>query len=336
MGPLTASLSAGNTAILKPSELCPNVSSVVADIITEYFDEEYVTVFQGGKDIATKLLELPFDHIMYTGGTAVGKIVMEAAAKNLTPVTLELGGKSPAIIDQQLHLAKSAKRIVMSKFINCGQTCMAPDHLFVHEKIADQFIDEMKRFINQFFGDNPLVSQDYGKIISKKHFDRVKSYLNDGKIVVGGEVNEEELYIAPTLMVNVDYDSSIMTEEVFGPVLPIITYSNLDEVINRIISQPKPLSLYIYSNNRAVHEKVLSETSSGGVAINDSITQFISMNLPFGGVGNSGMGRYHGHYGFETFSHHKAVMKQSNLIDLSMRYPPVTEKTVNMLKKVLK
>lgn len=336
IGPLVAALSAGNTAIIKPSELSSNVSKVMGEMINEFFDEEYIAVFQGDKEVAGALLELPFDHIMYTGNAAVGKIVMKAAAKHLTPVTLELGGKSPAIIDYRLDLSKSARRIVMGKFINCGQTCIAPDHLFVHENIADKFIEELKKWMKAFFGDNPHASQDYGKIINRKHFERIRNYLNDGKVIEGGNVIEDDLYIAPTLMVDVKMDSAVMKEEIFGPILPIFTYNNLDEVLQQIRSQPKPLALYIFSNEKEIQEKVLAETSSGGVAINDSITQFISMHLPFGGVGNSGMGRYHGKYGFETFSHQRAVMKQTNLIDLNMKYPPITKKTVKMLKMIMK
>lgn len=336
MGPLTAAMSAGNTAILKPSELAPNISKVIDEMIHQYFDEDYIAVCQGGKDVAGELLELPFDHIMYTGGTAVGKIIMEAASKHLTPVTLELGGKSPVIVDKDIDLAKSAKRVVTGKFINCGQTCIAPDHVFVHEMIADRFIDEMKRWMKEFFSADPLSSPDYGKMINQRHFDRVSAYLKDGKIQVGGQVNKDELYIAPTLMTDASFDAPVMRDEIFGPILPIFTYNNLDDILAHFRTQPKPLALYIYSTNREIHNKVLAETTSGGVAINDSITQFVSMNLPFGGVGNSGMGRYHGHYGFETFSHHRAIMKQTNLIDLKLKYPPVTEKTVKLLKSILK
>ncbi|MCK5209137.1 MAG: aldehyde dehydrogenase [Cyclobacteriaceae bacterium] len=336
MGPLTAALSAGNCAILKPSEISPNVSQVIAEMISEYYDEEYIAVVQGDAKAAQELLKHPFDHIMYTGGTRVGKIVMEAASKNLTPVTLELGGKSPAIVDQQIDMSKSAKRIISGKYWNCGQTCIAPDHLFVHEKIATPFIEELKKWIVEFYGKDPHESQDYGKIVSQKHFDRVRKYLADGKIIYGGKVIEEDFYISPTLMTEVDYNSPLMQEEIFGPILPIFTYNNIDSVLEIIQKRPKPLALYLFTNNPTLQQKVLSETSSGGVAINDCVNQFVSMNLPFGGVGNSGIGRYHGKYGFETFSHHRGVLKQTNLLDLKMKYPPVTEKSIKMLKMVLK
>jgi len=336
MGPLTAAISAGNTAILKPSELSSHVSQVIAEMIGHFFDEEYITVFQGDKEVATELLELPFDHIMYTGGTAVGKIVMQAAAKNLTPVTLELGGKSPTIVDKDIDLVKTARRIVMGKFINCGQTCIAPDHVYAHESIVDDLIIEIKNCIFNFFGEDPKNSPDYGKIINNKHFSRICSYLNEGKVIAGGASDEAQQYIEPTLMTDFSNDASILEEEIFGPILPIFTYTDLDHVLKQIRVQPKPLALYLFSNDKNIQHKVLSETSSGGVAINDTITQFISMNLPFGGVGNSGMGRYHGKYGFETFSHHRAVLRQTNMIDLKMKYPPVTEKTVNTLKYILK
>ena len=336
IGPLTAALSAGNCAILKPSELSPNVSAVIADMISEFFDEEYIAVVNGDAVVAQELLKLPFDHIFYTGGTQVGKIVMEAAAKNLTPVTLELGGKSPAIVDKQIDITKSARRIVFGKFVNCGQTCIAPDYLFIHEEIAEQFIQELKKWIKTFYSEKPNESSDYGKIINQRHFKRIQNYLADGEIIYGGNVLEEDLYISPTLMGGVKPDSPVMEEEIFGPILPIMTYSNIDEVLKFIRLRPKPLALYIYSNNTALQQKILSETSSGGVAINDNVSQFVSMNLPFGGVGNSGMGRYHGKYGFETFSNPKGVLKQTNLIDLDMKYPPVTEKSVKMLRNILK
>lgn len=336
MGPLTAILSAGNTAILKPSENAPHVSGVIAEMIRSHFDEEYIAVFEGDKEVATELLALPFDHIMYTGGTAVGKVVMEAASKHLTPVTLELGGKSPAIVDQQIDLEKSAKRIVAGKYLNCGQTCIAPDHIYVHEKVVDKFVAELQKWIEEFYGKNAIESSDYGKMINRKHFDRVKGYLDNGQIVYGGECRVDELYISPTIMVNAGLDSPIMKEEIFGPILPIITYSDLDQLLALLRTKPKPLALYVYSTDQAVQKKVLSETTSGGAAINDSVTQFVAMNLPFGGIGNSGMGRYHGKFGFETFSHQRAVMKQTNLIDLRIKYPPVTEKTVKFLKGILK
>jgi acyl-CoA reductase-like NAD-dependent aldehyde dehydrogenase len=309
---------------------------VIADMISEFFDEEYIAVVNGDAVVAQELLKLPFDHIFYTGGTQVGKIVMEAAAKNLTPVTLELGGKSPAIVDKQIDITKSARRIVFGKFVNCGQTCIAPDYLFIHEEIAEQFIQELKKWIKTFYSEKPNESSDYGKIINQRHFKRIQNYLADGEIIYGGNVLEEDLYISPTLMGGVKPDSPVMEEEIFGPILPIMTYSNIDEVLKFIRLRPKPLALYIYSNNTALQQKILSETSSGGVAINDNVSQFVSMNLPFGGVGNSGMGRYHGKYGFETFSNPKGVLKQTNLIDLDMKYPPVTEKSVKMLRNILK
>jgi acyl-CoA reductase-like NAD-dependent aldehyde dehydrogenase len=336
MGPLIAAMSAGNTAILKPSEISSHASQAMSDMIGEYFDEEYITVCQGDASVAQQLLDLPFDHIMYTGGTQVGKIVMEAAAKHLTPVTLELGGKSPTIVDHTLDLPKTAKRIAMAKFINCGQTCIAPDYVFVHEKIATEFIGELKKWIVKFFTKDTHNSADYGKIINVRHFNRIRNYLKDGNIIFGGGMKEEDLFIEPTLMTDISFESPIMQEEIFGPLLPILTYSNLDDVLEYIRSRPKPLALYIYSNRKEIQKKVLAETSSGGVAINDSITQFISLHLPFGGVGSSGMGRYHGKFGFETFSHHKAVLKQTNLIDLKIKYPPVTEKSIKMLKMILK
>ena len=308
----------------------------MAEMINEYFDEEYIAMVNGDAKVAQELLKLPFDHILYTGGTQVGKIVMEAAAKNLTPVTLELGGKSPAIVDKRVDITKAARRIVFGKFINCGQTCIAPDYLFVHEDIKERFIEELKKWTEKFFGIDAHNSSDYGKIINLRHFERIQNYLKDGQIAYGGNTQKEDLYISPTLMMDVHPDSPVMEEEIFGPVLPILTYKDINEVLKFIRKRPKPLALYIYSTDTALQQKILSETSSGGVAINDNVSQFISMNLPFGGVGNSGMGRYHGKYGFETFSNPKGVLKQTNLIDLDMKYPPVTEKSVKMLKNILK
>lgn len=336
IGSLVAALSAGNCAILKPSEISLNTSLVIGKMMREYFDEEYVAVLQGGPDVAEELLKYSFDYIMFTGGTKIGKIVMEAAARNLTPITLEMGGKSPCIVDEKIDMTKSAKRIVFGKFLNCGHTCIAPDYLFIHEKIHDRFIEEIKKWIVEFFGENPQQSPDYGRIINQKHFDRIAKYMKDGKVIFGGETDDENLFIAPTLLTDVNPDSDVIQEEIFGPILPIFSYGDIEDVLKFIRERPKPLALYLFSNSSSLQEKIITETSSGGVAINDTITQFVSMNLPFGGVGASGMGRYHGKYGFETFSHHKGIMKQTNLIDLKMKYPPVTDKSIKLLKWVLK
>jgi acyl-CoA reductase-like NAD-dependent aldehyde dehydrogenase len=271
-------------------------------------------------------LDEKFDHIFFTGGTRVGSIIMEAAAKHLTPVTLELGGKSPCIVDCDVPIDHAARRITWGKFLNAGQTCVAPDYLLVDRRIKDEFLEKMKTCIGEFYGDDPSASPDYGRIISEKHFDRLSRLLRNGRIVAGGATDAGERYIAPTLIDRVSWTDTVMQEEIFGPIFPVIAYAELEEAISAVNERPRPLSLYFFSTHRGKQEKVLRNTSSGGVCINDTIIHLATTTLPFGGVGESGMGSYHGKASFDTFSHRRSVLKRSFLFDLKLRYPPYREK----------
>jgi len=332
ISPLIGAIAAGNCTILKPSEVAPNTSQVVAKIIKETFEPEFIAVIQGGVETSQQLLEEKFDHIFFTGGTKVGKIIMEAAAKHLTPVTLELGGKSPCIVDCDLNLTEAAKRIVWGKLINAGQTCVAPDYLLVDRQIKSDLLVEMQKCINDFFASDPANSPDYARIINQKQFDRLTGFLRDGNIVIGGETNASDRYIAPTVIDGVTLDAPIMQEEIFGPILPVIEYENLDSALEIVNNRPKPLALYIFSRNKKVQQRILQVTSSGGVCINDTVLQVGVSELPFGGVGNSGMGNYHGVASFNTFSHHKSVLTKSFLLELNWRYAPYKEKLAQFKK----
>lgn len=322
ISPLIGAIASGNCTIIKPSELSSHTSGLIYKLFKDYFDPEYITVLEGDKEITQSLLTEKFDHIFFTGGTQIGKIIMSAAAKHLTPVTLELGGKSPCIVDQNTHLEYTARRIAWGKFINTGQTCVAPDYILVDAKIKTALVEKIREWVKQMYGDNPAVHPDYGRIVSYKHFERLQSLLANAELVFGGETNADELYIAPTVIENVSWDDAVMEEEIFGPILPIITYENLDSAIAQINSRPKPLALYIFSQDKEFQQQVLQRTSSGGVCINDTIMQLSSNKLPFGGVGDSGMGQYHGKASFATFSHYKSVLNRSFLCDLKLRYPP--------------
>ncbi|WP_353932076.1 aldehyde dehydrogenase [Okeanomitos corallinicola TIOX110] len=334
ISPLVGAISAGNCSILKPSEIAPHTANLVSQLISKYFPPEYIKVIEGGVETSQKLLAEKFDHIFFTGGTAIGKIVMAAAAKHLTPVTLELGGKSPCIVDSQINLEHTIKRIIWGKFINAGQTCIAPDYLLVDKKIKADLVQSLKKCIQEFYGENPEISPDFPRIISQKHFDRLTKFLNCGEIIAGGETNSETFYIAPTLLDNVSFTDAVMEEEIFGPILPIIEYTDIEEAINLINSKPKPLALYIFSDDKNLQQKILQETSSGGVCINDTIMQVGISSLPFGGVGDSGIGSYHGKAGFDTFSHDKSVLKNTFLFDLNWRYAPYKGK-LSLLKKII-
>ncbi|MFK0730500.1 MAG: aldehyde dehydrogenase [Gloeotrichia echinulata GP01] len=322
ISPLVGAITAGNCAIIKPSELSPHTSRLLAEIIGKHFDPAYIALLEGGRETSQKLIAEKFDHIFFTGGTAVGKIVMEAAAKNLTPVTLELGGKSPCIVDTEINLEHTAKRITWGKFINAGQTCIAPDYILVDKKIKTNLVDSLKKCLQEFYGDNPATSPDYARIITQQHFERLVNLLKDGEILIGGETEPGERYIAPTVIHNVSLTDPIMQEEIFGPILPIIEYSDITEAIALINSRPKPLALYFFSQNKNLQHRVLQETSSGGVCLNDTVMQVGVSSLPFGGVGDSGIGSYHGKASFDTFCHYKSVLKNSFLLDLKLRYAP--------------
>ncbi|MGB5636387.1 MAG: aldehyde dehydrogenase [Waterburya sp.] len=333
ISPLIGAIAAGNCAILKPSEIAPHTSKVLADIVTATFEPEYIAVVEGGVETSQQLLKEKFDHIFFTGGTRVGKIIMEAAAKHLTPVTLELGGKSPCLVDRNINLTEAAKRITWGKFINAGQICIAPDYLLVDTAIKSDLLAEIKKCIHNFYGDDPALSPDYARIINQNQFDRLTMLLQDGDILVGGETIESERYLAPTVIDNVALDAPIMQEEIFGPILPVIEYENLDEALAIINSRPKPLALYIFSRNKDIQQRILQATSSGGVCINDTVMQVSINELPFGGVGDSGIGSYHGVASFNTFSHHKSVLKKSFFFELNWRYAPYKEK-VEQFKKM--
>ena len=335
IAPLVGAIAAGNTAVIKPSELAPHTSSVLADIIKKTFDPSYIAVVEGDAEVAQALLAEKFDYIFYTGGPRVGRIVAEAAAKNLTPVTLELGGKSPCIVDSDINIKYTARRIVWGKFFNAGQTCTAPDYLLVNATIKGKLVIEMLRTIEKFYGDKPDESPDFACIINGRHFERLSGLLSEGTIISGGESDASSLYIEPTL-IETSLDSRLMEEEIFGPILPIITYRDLDEAIAIINERPKPLALYLFTNDEEKQERVLKKTSSGGVCINDTLIHGSTSTLPFGGVGESGMGKYHGKASFDTFTHYKSVMKGSFLFDNELRYPPYKESLLNLSKKVLK
>ncbi len=333
--PLVGAIAAGNCAILKPSENAPHTSRILAKILPQYFDPAYIAVLEGGVETSQQLLAQKFDHIFFTGGTTIGRMVMEAAAKHLTPVTLELGGKSPCIVDAHTNIEYTARRITWGKFINAGQTCVAPDYLLVEQKIKQELIDSIQKCIREFFGEQPIVSPDYARIINQKHFNRLVEFLKDGEIIIGGQSNLDERYIAPTLLNCTSLQVPVMQEEIFGPILPVFTYSDIEEAIAIINQKPKPLALYLFSRNKNLQQRVLHSTSSGSVCINDTVIQCAIPTLPFGGVGGSGMGRYHGKASFDTFSHYKSVLNRSLLLDIKLRYPPYTPGKFQLLKRIL-
>lgn len=332
MAPLVSAIAAGNCAVLKPSEYAENTEKVINDLIKESFKPEYISVLCGGIEETTALLEQKFDHIFFTGSTQTGKSIMSAAAKNLTPVTLELGGKSPCIIDETADIKIAAKRIAWGKFMNAGQTCVAPDYLLAHEKIKKPLMNEIAANIRIFYGSDPKKSDHYGRIINRRHFDRLQNIILEDKVFFGGETDYKDLYISPTLMDNITLDDKVMKDEIFGPILPVISWNSIKEPLDVILDFPKPLALYIFSRDKGIVETVLDKTSSGSVCVNDTILQITSSHLPFGGVGESGMGSYHGKTGFDTFSHHKSVMKRPYSLDNPLRYPPQKALLKNILK----
>ena len=321
IAPLIGAIAAGNCAVLKPSELTPRTSQVLEQLITDIFPEEYIAVVQGGVETSQALLREKYNTIFFTGSVAVGKIVMEAAAKHLTPVTLELGGKSPCIVHKDAHIKHAAKRIAWGKFLNAGQTCVAPDYVYVHHKIKDRFIEEVKRAVKELYGEYPLGNPNYTHIVSERHFQRLTTFLKEGKLIIGGKTDRDKLVIEPTVLTDVSWADSVMEDEIFGPILPILDYSNLTEVIKEIHNYTKPLALYLFTENSVVSKKILKHISFGGGCINDTIYHLASPYLPFGGVGNSGMGAYHGKGSFDTFSHKKSILKQTTFFDLPLRYP---------------
>jgi aldehyde dehydrogenase (NAD+) len=336
LSPLVGAIAAGNCCILKPSELAPATALILKKLLATTFAPEYIEAITGDAAISQCLLEQHFDKIFFTGSPRVGKIVMEKAAQHLTPVTLELGGKSPCIVDQNVNLEITAKRIVWGKFFNAGQTCVAPDYLLVHQAVKEPLCQAMQRWINRFFGEHPENSPDLTGIINTRHFDRLTAYLKDASIICGGHSDRERLYIEPTLLAVTDLDAPVMQEEIFGPILPIITYTNLDEIFQIIRRHPDPLACYIFSRNRHLAEHLLDQIPFGGGCVNDTLSHFLNHHLPFGGRGASGIGNYHGHYSFETFSHSKAVIKAGSRFDLPVKYPPYQERHKLMRKFLLK
>jgi len=334
--PLIASMAAGNCTVIKPSEISKNTETVIFEMISEYFDEKYISVFCGGPEISKELLKERFDYMFFTGGETVGKIVMKAAADNMTPITLELGGKSPCIVDENCDFQKAARRITWGKFLNAGQTCVAPDYLLVQENVKDKLITGIQKCILEFYGENPQDSRDYGRIINENHFNRLNELLKEGEVIFGGKTNRERLYISPTLIEKIPEDAKIMKEEIFGPLLPVLEFDQVSEAVDFINTRPKPLALYVFSCDKDFQRKIISETSSGGVCINDTVVHLTASRLPFGGVGNSGFGKYHGKAGFDTFSNQKSVLQQTLLFDIPRRFPPTNEMDLKVLRTILK
>ena len=332
IAPLVASIAAGNTAVLKPSEVSVNTAKKIASLIPEYFEQNYIAVVEGGVEETTHLLTQVWDVIFYTGNTLVGEIVMKAAATHLTPVILELGGKSPCIIDKHTNIKQTARKVAWGKFINAGQTCIAPDYVLVHHEVKAQFEEAITKVIREFYGENPQQSKDFARIINSRHFERLNQYLENEKIIYGRICDASDKYISPTLVDHPSETSAIMSEEIFGPLLPIIPYHSNEEVVEFINQRPKPLALYLFSKKSSFVDYIVANTSSGGVCVNDTLSHITTSYLPFGGVGASGMGQYHGKKGFESFSHYKSVMYKSQLFDLPLRYPPYIKLNKVLLK----
>ena len=324
---MAAAIAAGNAVVAKPSEMAPATSAALVELCGRYLDERVVRVVGGGVDESTALLEQRFDHILFTGGTRVGKIVMRAAAEHLTPVTLELGGKSPAIVAADANIDVAARRLVWGKFTNAGQTCIAPDYLLVERSVRDELVAAIGSVITEFYGTDPRRSDDYGRIIDAGHHDRLSELLRDdrnGQVRIGGDVDAADRYIAPTVLIDPDASAPVMQEEIFGPILPVITVDTIDDAIGFVNDRPKPLALYVFSSNGDTVDEVLGRTSSGGAGVNNTLLHLGPPELPFGGIGPSGMGAYHGQVGFDTFSHLRSVYDRSVLVDPPVMYPPFT------------
>jgi aldehyde dehydrogenase (NAD+) len=322
ISPLVGALTAGNVVVLKPSELAPQTALVMEEMLNEHFEPGLVCVLNGAIETAQALVSQPFDYIFFTGGTLAGRQVMQAAARNLTPVTLELGGKSPAIIDQSADLDIAANRVVWGKFMNAGQTCIAPDYLLVHKSVQAELIQKMKQKIQDYYGNDPQNNPDYAHIINLQHFKRLHKLIDPKKVVYGGGTNDLTLYIAPTLMDRVSINDACMIDEIFGPILPVMTFETLDEAIDIIHQRPNPLALYLFTRKPAVEKRIIAEVPFGGGCINDTISHILNSEIPFGGRGASGMGAYHGKHSFDTFSHSKSIIRRANHPDLPLRYPP--------------
>ena len=336
MTPVSDAIAAGNTIIVKPSAYSPASSAVIKKIIEECFPPEYVAVVTGGREENKELLNQKFDMIFFTGSQAVGKEILHKAADTLTPVVLELGGKNPCIVDSSAKIKLAAKRIVFGKFLNCGQTCVAPDYVICHSNIKEEFISEVKKQIIKQFGDNILDNDEWGKIVNEKHFNRICNLIEENKVVCGGEKDINKLKIAPTVMSNVTWDDKVMQEEIFGPIMPILTYDTIEEVINTVNSHDKPLALYLFTKDNTTIQKITAKCSYGGGCINDVIIHLATSNMGFGGVGESGMGSYHGKTGFDTFTHYKSIVDKKTWLDLPMRYQPYSKLNTKLIRFFLK
>ncbi len=336
LSPLADALAAGNTAVVKPSAYSPHTSDVILRILSQCFEPKYVAVVTGGRAENTCLLREHFDYIFFTGSQTVGKEVMRNAAEHLTPVTLELGGKSPCIVDQTANIKLAARRIVFGKYLNCGQTCVAPDYIYCHRSVKDKLVSEVKKQIQKQYGKQPLSNPDYGKIINEKHFDRILGLIDKKKVVHGGSSDRKALRIEPTVLDNVTFSDAVMQEEIFGPVMPILVFDSLDEVIRNVNAMPHPLALYLFTSDNAAAKKVTSRCGFGGGCINDTIIHLATTEMGFGGFGESGMGAYHGKIGFETFSHYKSIVDKKTWIDLPMRYQPYRKMHEKMVRFFLK
>lgn len=334
LGPVVAAIAAGNATVLKPSELAPASAAALEGLIRA-LDDPAVTVVQGGVAETTELLDQRFDHILYTGGGRVGRLVMHAAAEHLTPVTLELGGKSPAIVTATAKIDQAARRLMWGKFVNAGQTCIAPDYVLVERGAHDELVAAMTTTIEEFYGSDPQQSPDYARIVSDAHFHRVEKLLDSGTVAMGGDADPDQRYIAPTVLTDVQPDAPAMDEEIFGPVLPVLAVDSIDEATAMVNERDKPLALYVFSEDDDEVDRVLDSTSSGGVTVNGTLFHFANAELPFGGVGQSGMGSYHGRFGFETFSHRRAVYKRSTIADPPIMYPPYTESKQKLVRRAL-
>lgn len=335
ISPLIGAIAAGNVAVIKPSELAPRTSSVISQLIASVFSKEQVAVVEGGIDVNQALLAERWDYIFFTGSVPVGKIVMEAAAKHLTPVTLELGGKSPCVVHKDAHIQLAAKRIAWGKYLNAGQTCIAPDYVYVHQDVRDEFVSAFREAVQQLYSENVLQGEHYTRIVSPRHFQRLISFLEDGRIVMGGKYDEARLQIEPTLMEELTWESPIMKDEIFGPILPMMTYDELNDVIVGIRQHPNPLALYLFSESKDVQQHMIEQVSFGGGCINDTIFHVANPYLPFGGVGTSGIGSYHGKFSFDVFTHYKSVLKQTTRFDLPFRYPNM-KNAMKIIKMLLK
>ncbi|BCJ99253.1 aldehyde dehydrogenase [Anaerocolumna chitinilytica] len=334
LSPLAGAIAAGNCVILKPSEYAPHSMSVLKKVVEEVFPEKFAAVIEGDMEVNKQLLQCKFDYIFFTGSVAVGKIIMAEAAKNLTPVTLELGGKSPCIVDETADIALAAKRIAWGKFLNAGQTCVAPDYILVHEKVKEVLILELKKQISKLYGNSPIQNEEFPKIINERHFNRLLSLIEKEKVLFGGKYNRELLKIEPTVLELDNAESIIMKDEIFGPLLPVMTFRSMKEVKNFVNNRPKPLALYLFTTSKVNEGYIMKNTSFGGGCVNDTIVHLATTSMGFGGVGESGMGSYHGNLSFSTFSHSKSVLKKSNILDIPLRYPPYKNK-INLLRKIL-